>query len=165
MMNWVTDWGGKNAYPLSFRFHTAMMGAMGVGADLTRYTEEEIKEAKAFIGFYKDIREVIQNGELYRLRQPSEDRWTVNQYLDPSKKTIVVIALKNPNPLSMFEIPSVRLKGLMPNDKYRLNSTERVFSGSFLGNVGFPILFEKRFNVSLLEPTHFQSQVFVFNRV
>jgi alpha-galactosidase len=165
MMNWVTDWGGKHAYPLSFRFHTAMMGAMGVGADLTRYTEEELQEAKDFIGFYKGIREVIQNGELYRLRRPSEDGWTVNQYLDSSKKTIVVIALKNPNPLSMFEIPSVRLKGLLPNDKYRLNSTETVFSGSFLGNVGVPILFEKRFNISLLEPTHFQSQVFVFNKV
>ena len=30
----VTDWGGKDKYPLEYRFHSAMMGSLGIGADL-----------------------------------------------------------------------------------------------------------------------------------
>ena len=165
MMNWVTDWGGKSAYPLSFRFHTAMLGSMGIGADLSHYTNDELAEARALIAFYKSIRKVIQNGQLYRLRWPSEHGWTVNEYLGEEGKTAVVIVLKNPVPLRLFEIPMIRLKGLDARAHYRLRSTDQVFSGSVLQQVGVPILFERKFEVKLLEPTHFQSQVLVFDRI
>jgi len=42
MVCWVTDWGGKNAYPIEYRFHSAMMGTLGIGADLNKYSSEEL---------------------------------------------------------------------------------------------------------------------------
>ncbi len=47
MMAWVTDWGGgKDKYPLEYRFHSAMMGSLGIGADLNKFTPDDFAIAK-----------------------------------------------------------------------------------------------------------------------
>lgn len=170
MMNWVTDWGGKNAYPLSFRYHTAMMGSMGIGADLSHFTPEEMEESKKLIHLYKEIRDIVQHGELYRIRIPSRDasgegHYTVNQFITRDKKQIVVIVLKNPAALTMFDTPLIALRGLPENTLYRLRATAQVLSSSVLQEIGIPIVFDRKFDFKLLEPTHFQSQVLILDKV
>ena len=69
-MAWVTDSPNfltKRELPLRFRFHVAMAGALGLGGDLLRWTEAELAEAADLIATYKEIRPVIQRGQLYRL--------------------------------------------------------------------------------------------------
>ena len=52
MMAWVTDspnYLTRRELPLSFRFHVAMAGALGVGGDLLRWTDAELTEAAGLI--------------------------------------------------------------------------------------------------------------------
>ncbi|MFF3786927.1 alpha-galactosidase [Streptomyces sp. NPDC001933] len=50
------------ATPLRFRCHVAMAGALGLGGDLTRWSEEELDEAAALVARYKEIRPLVQHG-------------------------------------------------------------------------------------------------------
>jgi hypothetical protein len=73
MVAWVTD--SPNALtgrrvPLRFRFHVAMAGVLGVGGDLTRWSDDELEEAAALIAAYREIRPIVQRGELFRLSPP-----------------------------------------------------------------------------------------------
>ena len=54
----------KRELPLSFRFHVAMAGALGVGGDLLRWSDAELAEAAELVAAYKDIRQVIQRGKM-----------------------------------------------------------------------------------------------------
>jgi alpha-galactosidase len=76
MSAWVTDSPNgltKRRIPLRFRFHVAMAGVLGVGGDLLRWSEAELAEAAELIAAYKDIREVVQHGALYRLAPHDTD--------------------------------------------------------------------------------------------
>ena len=65
MEAWVTDMGPRLS--LEFRFHVSMMGVLGIGGNLLDWTAEE--RADAPVGaLYKQIRPIIQIGDLYRLR-------------------------------------------------------------------------------------------------
>ncbi|MFC5008007.1 alpha-galactosidase [Dactylosporangium cerinum] len=73
MTAWVTDAPNfltGHRLPLRFRFHVAMSGVLGVGGDLNAWTADERAEAAQLIALYKQIRPVVQHGELHRLRSP-----------------------------------------------------------------------------------------------
>src|ERR1017187_6593766 len=75
MVAWVTDSSNlpnRLALPLEFRFLSSMQGALGVGANLNKYTPEDFAVAKRLIAQYKTLRETIQRGLLYRLIPPED---------------------------------------------------------------------------------------------
>ncbi|MER6912180.1 alpha-galactosidase [Streptomyces sp. NPDC000594] len=74
MAAWVTDspntqLNGRRS-SLRFRFVSAMAGVLGIGGRLTDWSEEELAEARGWVELYKEIRPLVQHGELYRLRPP-----------------------------------------------------------------------------------------------
>jgi alpha-galactosidase len=73
MMCWVADPGkwvrGREA-SLTYGFHSAVMGSLGIGADLTTWSKEELEVARALVEKYKQLRAIIQQGDLYRLLSP-----------------------------------------------------------------------------------------------
>ncbi|KPV44490.1 hypothetical protein AN477_07350 [Alicyclobacillus ferrooxydans] len=74
MRAWVTDspqFMNHRKVPLVFRFHSAMMGALGIGADISQWTTEEREEAAKRVELYKTIRHLVTDGELYRLLSPT----------------------------------------------------------------------------------------------
>jgi alpha-galactosidase len=84
MMAWVTDSPNfltGRELPLSFRFHVAMAGALGVGGDLLSWTDAELTEAAELIAVYKDLRPVIQRGRLYRLASVLQGPFGVSEYV------------------------------------------------------------------------------------
>jgi len=164
MMCWVTDWAGKDTYPLQYRFHAAMMGSLGIGSDLSKYTEEELEETKKWIAFYKRIRETVQNGSLYRLISPREKPFTVNQYISNDKNEVVLFCLKNPEPLSMFKVLKVRLKGLDEHMVYEIQGSGKSYSGSYLMNRGLDVDFMQKHTVKVEKGNHFDSRVFVLKK-
>ncbi|MFP4461898.1 MAG: alpha-galactosidase [Thermotogota bacterium] len=164
MMCWVTDWAGKDTYPLKYRFHAAMMGSLGIGSDLSKYTVEELEETKEWIAFYKTIRETVQHGSLYRLITPREKPFTVNQYISNDKNEVVLFCLKNPAPLSMFKVLRVRLKGLDEHAIYEIQGKEKAFSGSYLMNRGLDVDFMQQHTVKVEKGNHFDSMLFVLVR-
>jgi alpha-galactosidase len=97
MTAWVTDSPNfltGRELPLSFRFHVAMAGALGVGGDLPRWTDAELAEAAGLIAAYKDIRPVIQRGRLYRLASVSRGPFGASEYV--AGDDVVVLAWWGP---------------------------------------------------------------------
>ncbi len=94
MSAWVTDVPNMNgrSTSLKYRFLVAMQGALGVGANLNRWSAEDTSLAKEMIAYYKKIRGTVQEGKLYRLLSPREGELTANQYVAENGAQSVVFA-------------------------------------------------------------------------
>ena len=64
----------KRVVPLKFRFDVAMTGRLGMEMKPSDLSEKEREFAKNAIETYKSIRPVIQQGDLYRLVTPYEEK-------------------------------------------------------------------------------------------
>src|SRR6202050_3123419 len=76
MAAWVTDSPNfltGRRLPLSFRFHVATAGALGIGGDLLRWDPAELAEAARLVAVYKEIRPVIPAGGLLRVASARTD--------------------------------------------------------------------------------------------
>ena len=136
MMCWVTDSpGGEwSKRPLSYRFHSAMCGGLGIGADISKFRKEELEECAFWIKKYKRWRHIIQHGDLYRLKSPRQGNFSALEYVSADKEEALVFLFANS--LKTDEIlPSVRLLGLDKDSRYLLDSGE-AFAGATLMNAG-----------------------------
>ncbi|CAL9389457.1 alpha-galactosidase [Streptomyces sp. enrichment culture] len=132
MAAWVTDSPNTQlngrASSLRFRFVSAMAGVLGVGGDLTRWSPEERAEARRWVELYKEIRPLVQHGELYRLRPPTGGLSAV-QYLRGAQ-TVVLAWLQAQH--YGEPVPAVRLRGLDPTASYECRETGEVYRGAVL---------------------------------
>jgi alpha-galactosidase len=103
--------------PLSLRFDVAMRGALGIGASLNELDEAELAEYASYIAFYKRIRHVIQDGDLYRLQRLEEFGASVIQYVLPNGQEAVYSIAVREHQLGWFR-PPTPLKGLDPAAAY-----------------------------------------------
>ncbi|VVJ20057.1 Alpha-galactosidase (EC [Amycolatopsis camponoti] len=138
MSAWVTDspnpTTGREA-PLSFRFHVAMAGVLGLGGDLPRWSPDELDEAASLVALYKEIRPVVQHGQLYRLADPAKSALTAVQYvLDDD---VVVFFWRRPAEFARPVTPP-RLAGLDPSARYR-DSGGVVHDGAVLLSHGLDV--------------------------
>jgi alpha-galactosidase len=103
--------------PLSLRFDVAMRGALGIGASLNELDEAELAEYANYIAFYKRIRHIIQDGDLYRLQRLEEYGASVIQYVLPNGREAVYSIAVREHQLGWFR-PPAPLKGLDPAAAY-----------------------------------------------
>src|SRR5271170_5470093 len=76
MMAWVTDspnWVNNRTTSVEYRFLSSMQGSLGVGANLDKWTPDDFAVAKDMIAAYKQVRETVQHGSLYRLISPQHN--------------------------------------------------------------------------------------------
>ncbi|MFD5785549.1 alpha-galactosidase [Streptomyces sp. NPDC127037] len=132
MAAWVTDspnvqLNGRRS-SLRFRFVSAMAGVLGIGGDLTEWSAAELDEARGWVELHKEIRPVVQLGELYRLRAPGPGLGAV-QYVRGAD-TVVLMWL----PAQHYgeDPPALRLCGLDPEATYTCLDTGAVHHGSVL---------------------------------
>lgn len=119
MVAWVTNspnWLTGRELPLSFRFHVAMAGALGVGGDLLRWTDAELAQAAELIAAYKGIRPVVQRGRLYRLASVLQGAFGASQYV--AGDDVVVLGWWGPQP-GEARPGRIRLAGLDAGARYR----------------------------------------------
>lgn len=132
MAAWVTD--SPNAQlngrisSLRFRFVSAMAGVLGVGGDLTEWSEQELAEARDWVDLYKEIRPVVQRGDLYRLRPP-EGGLSAVQYVH-GDETVVLALLQAQH--HGEPVAPLRLRGLDPRAAYECRETGEVHRGAVL---------------------------------
>jgi alpha-galactosidase len=126
MEAWVTE-SGDSFVPLSFRFHVSMMGVLGVGANLAHWNEAEMQEAAKWIALYKEIRPVVQFGDMYRL--VNNEPYYAMQYVSKDKKEAVIFIYRNhaAEPAAPFVF---RLQGLDPQKQYKLINWNVTKSGA-----------------------------------
>ncbi|MGX1565521.1 alpha-galactosidase [Streptomyces sp. NPDC055506] len=139
MAAWVTDSPNamlnQRASSLRFRFVSAMAGVLGVGGDLTRWTAEELAEARGWVELYKEIRPVVQRGDLYRLRAPEGGSSAVQYVL--GDETVVLAWLQAQR--YGEPVPALRLRGLDPTAVYECLETGEVHRGVVLTHHGLRI--------------------------
>ncbi len=151
MMAWVTDvpnFLDRRVTSLQFRFDVAMTGSLGIGADLSKFSDAEMQLAAAKVAFYKQVRTAVQQGELYRLT-PALDapgHW-VSEYVAPDRSSAVVFAFLHSQQFGE-PFPVIRLQGLDPSRTYTLTPRDpdkapmlpKQATGAELMGAGVPVL-------------------------
>lgn len=121
------------------RGDVAMAGAFGYELDLTKLTDAERELVKKQVASYHKYYDVIQNGDYYRLINPSEDvknitsaaAWeSVSQ--DKSEALLTYVVMRTHTGVSRY----IRLRGLDPERIYVDEETGRKYSGALLMNAG-----------------------------
>jgi alpha-galactosidase len=125
MSSWVTDVPNMNGRStlLQYRFLVAMQGALGIGANLNRWSPEDSALAAKMITLYKHIRPTVQTGDLYRLLSPRTNDVTANEYVAQDGNQALVFAFRHSQQYSL-PAPTITLRGLDPHARYRLTSID-----------------------------------------
>jgi len=135
MEAWVTD-AGRGKIPLEFRLHVSMCGTLGIGGHLIHWTPEERKLAAKWIGVYKEIRHIVQQGDLFRLVSPRDGAFSAVQYVTKDKREGVLFAFRTfiPQYLTHYDesifLPTLYLHGLDPDAMYEVEGIAGVRSGA-----------------------------------
>lgn len=128
-----------------------MAGRFGYELDLNNLTDEEIETVKQQIEQYKEIREVIHQGDMYRLKSPFEGINTVWQYIHKDKVVLMYFSTFIRSGLGKTR---VKLCGLDEKCYYTEKNSGRKYSGSYLMNVG--LYFEDK--------QDFKSEILIFKK-
>ncbi|HEY0795705.1 MAG TPA: alpha-galactosidase, partial [Acidisarcina sp.] len=123
MMAWVTDTpSGFNdrTTSLEYRLLSSMQGGLGIGANLLKWKPEDFATATRLITAYKQIRETVQHGALYRLVSPRNgSEYSVTESVANDGSQAVVFAFLHSSSF-FYPFPTVFLRGLDPKADYRL---------------------------------------------
>ena len=130
MSAWVTDVPNMNqrSVSLAYRFLVAMQGALGVGSNLNKFTEQDTATATQMIAAYKRIRPTIQTGDLYRIASPRGGDITANQYVSSDGKQSVLFAFRHAQQYRA-DPPVIRLRGLDEKAVYKLEAVTNRLAG------------------------------------
>ena len=141
MRSWVTDcpnFLSKRVIPMRFRYHSAMMGALGIGCDILKLSNEDIELSKEMIKEYKEIRHIVQEGKFYRLENTSQNDYSLYQYVN--QQEVVLFAFLPQSKLGHRPV-KIRLRGLESDKTYifKIDGKELRKTGSYLMNQGIDI--------------------------
>ncbi|MFC5529195.1 alpha-galactosidase [Cohnella yongneupensis] len=155
MMCWVTEspsgFNGRSL-PLSYRFHSAMMGGLGIGANIGKWSEEETEEAGRFVQLYKSIRHIVLAGNHYRLEPLGRSNLAAYAYVSGDGQEAVAFAFLQSQHFGSEE-RRLRLRGLDADASYEVSldgGEPIVRRGSTLMNVGYPLTLRGDYGSSLL---------------
>jgi alpha-galactosidase len=160
MMAWVTDVPNGidgRVTPLPFRFLVAMTGALGIGGNLNKWTNEDMATATKMITFYKTIRPTVEDGKLYRLGSPVESSFSAVQYISPDSQQVVVFAFMHSQQFGR-RTPLLYLEGLAEDATYSVssiddkleNKRERL-SGAYLMHQGIQLRLQGDYDATAIK--------------
>ena len=140
-----------NVTPLKMRFDMAAAGRLGMELQPKNLSASERALADRCIKSYKGFRDVVFNGDLYRLSSPYDTDYYAFMYVseDKSKAVVFEFCLRYQNRATGTHL--IKLQGLDPSRKYLVTEQNvdsscwwgngQSFSGDFLMNGGFnPLL-------------------------
>lgn len=134
-----------NITPLKFRFDIAASGRLGMELQPKNMSDEEKDFARRAIASYKEFRDLVAEGDLYRIASPYDKDHSALMYVSKDRKRAVFFAwcirYQSRTPEVRF-----RLDGLDGDTKYRVRELNvekscwwgdgKSFSGDFLMNQG-----------------------------
>ena len=119
--------------PLKYRIDVAMSGRLGMEIQPRNMSDEEKALCRKAIAAYKEIRPVVQFGELYRLLSPYDGQGVASLLYASEDKSKAVFYWWKLEQFVNRQLPRVRMAGLVA-----------VLSGSFLMSHGLEIPAEHR---------------------
>jgi len=153
MTCWVADagkWVANREAPLPYRFHSAMMGTLGIGGDLLAWSGAELAQARKLVQDYKRVRHLVQDGEQYRLLSPSGGKTTAVQYASDDGSEAVIFALRHPHEL-LLPAPRLYPRGLRGEAAYEVSVEEAPVSGAALMSRGVRVPLEGDLASAMIE--------------
>ena len=135
---------------LKYRIDVAMSGRLGMEIQPKNMTDEEKDLCRKAIAEYKQIRPVVQFGDIYRLVSPYDGHNMASMmYVDPEKTEAVFYWWKTET-FYDDHLPRVKMAGLDPAKSYKVHELNRIdnvplpyegksFSGKFLMENGLEI--------------------------
>lgn len=126
---------------LKTRGNIATSGVYGVELDINKMTDEEKEQIKGQVARYKELADLIMNGEYYRLYSPYDTSapfagWEFVRE-DGSEALVFDIYLRA---VANRFPPFAKIKGLIPDAQYRINGSEETYSGAALMYCGMKFL-------------------------
>ena len=125
--------------PFKTRGDVAMAGAFGYELDLTKLTDEERELVRKQVADYHKYYDIIQNGDYYRLINPTEDKANITSAAawesvsaDKSEALLTYVVMRTQVHVSRY----IRLRGLDPDRIYVDTASGRRYSGALLMNAG-----------------------------
>lgn len=136
--------------PIKYRTDVAMSGRLGMEIQPDDMTDAEKAQTRKAIAEYKEIRPVVQFGDLYRLLSPYDEKGLASlMYVAPQKDKAVFYWWKT-RAFYNDMLPLVPMDGLDPDKTYTIRELNRIdrkplpfegksFSGKFLMENGLEI--------------------------
>ncbi len=133
--------------PLKYRTDVAMSGRLGMEIQPKNMTEEEKDFCRRAINTYKEIRPIVQQGDIYRLLSPYDNLGAASlMYVSPEKDDAVYYWWKTETFVNQ-QLPRVKMAGLDPDKSYTVTELNRIdntplpyegksFTGRFLMDNG-----------------------------
>lgn len=145
-----------NVTPIKFRFDLAMSGRLGMELQPKKMSDKEKDFAKIAIQNYKKIRDVVMQGDLYRIISPYEGEGLyVIMYVSKDKKRAVVFDYCFEYLGRTGNSKAIKLNGLDPDKKYKITELNvnksnfwgngKVFTGQYLIKEGINPKLEKMY--------------------
>ncbi|MFZ0744893.1 MAG: alpha-galactosidase [Terracidiphilus sp.] len=129
MMAWVTDSPHDLEHQvrvtsIPYRMLSSMQGSLGIGANITKWNDEEMATAKRLIAAYHQVQPTIVQGDLYRLISPRNgSEFSATQTVNKDKsQSVVFLFIHSTQEGRGF--PRLKLMGLDPAAEYALTSVE-----------------------------------------
>ena len=142
---------GKRVIPVKFRCDVAMSGRLGIELQPKDMTDEERQQCTTCFADYKQLRPIVQTGNLYRLLSPYDRKGVSSlMYVDDEQSRSVLFVYKIENYYDQ-PMPRLRLAGLNPDKTYKLTErnvsvgqepcalNDKQFMGRFLMSVGIEV--------------------------
>ncbi|MDY3919001.1 MAG: alpha-galactosidase [Candidatus Limivivens sp.] len=152
MRAWLTEDYGMNQrkIPLPFAMHVSMCGSLGIGMDLNTASEETMEAIRHSITVYKEIRDLVQFGRVYRLKSLSRDEIHAVQYVKENR-SVVFVFLDHERYGNRHH--HLLLRGLKEEKRYRLeyNGKEEVKTGDYLMQMGLFVELKGDYDSILLQ--------------
>ena len=135
---------------IKYRIDVAMSGRLGMEIQPKNMSEEEKDLCRKAISEYKEIRPVVQFGDIYRLVSPYDGHNMASMMYVAEDKSEAVFYWWKTETFYDDHLPRVRMAGLDPSKTYRIQEINRIdnvplpyeglsFSGKFLMDNGLEI--------------------------
>lgn len=160
--------------PLKYRIDVAMSGRLGMEIQPKNMTDEEKSLCRQAISEYKEIRPIVQFGDIYRLQSPYDKKGVASlMYVDESKSKAVFYWWKTETFVNQH-LPRIPMAGLDPAKTYRIHELDRIdnaplpfegktFSGKYLMERGLDIPYTH--NVDYNKLTAWASRVLLIEEI
>ncbi|MBY0182516.1 alpha-galactosidase [Bacillus subtilis] len=154
--------------PIESRASVAYFGTFGYELDVTKLNDEEKRKVKEQVSFFKEKRNLIRNGQFYRLQNPFESNEVSWMIVSEDQREAIVgyyKILAKPND----KYYRIKLKGLNPEKLYHIKERGSNHYGDELMNIG--IILAEDYTDRAYEywqrelPGDFSSEIFVLKEV
>lgn len=149
-----------NITPIKFRFDMACAGRLGMELQPRQMSDEEKTFARGAIASYKEYRDIVMQGDLYRIGSPYDESGCYGVlYVAKDRKRAVFFAYCLQYQ-SRSRIPKFRLQGLDPKQGYLLRELNvakprfwfdgRTLSGELLAHEGINPTLQKIYDSAVI---------------